>query len=158
MDATTALQRLVDLEEIKTLKHRYIRYMTRSLWDELEEILAPDVEASYSDGKYTFAGRDSLMAFLRGAHDLATTQVLGFWHVTMPEIELHGTDEAHGIWAMYHFYLDKAELQQLEMFAYYDDTYHRIDGRWRIARTGYARVMEQTLDRRQLPALALQVG
>ncbi len=158
MDTAATLQRLLDLEEIKTLKHRYIRYMTHSLWDELEAILAPDIEASYSDGKYTFSGRDSLLAFLRVAHDAATTQVVGFWHVMMQEMDFRGVDEAHGIWAMYHFYLDKNELQQLEMFAYYDDVYRRIDGRWLLARTGYRRVMEQTLDRRSVAGLQLQVG
>lgn len=158
MDTAATLQRLLDIEEIRTLKHRYIRCMSCSLWDELAELLTPDVETSYSDGKYVFSGRDALLEFLRGAHDAATTQVLGYWHVTMPEIEFHAPDEAHGIWAMYHFYLDKSDLQQLEMFAYYDDTYRRSNGRWRIARTGYQRIMEQTLDRRTLPGLQLQVG
>ena len=158
MTTDDTLQRLLDIEAIKTLKHRYIRCMTHSLWDELEDLLTPDIEASYSDGKYSFSGRDSLMAFLRGAHDAATTQVLGFWHVTMPEIELFGADEAQGLWAMYHFYLDKRDMQQLEMFAYYRDTYRRNDGRWRIARTGYARVMEQTLDRNGVPGLQLHIG
>lgn len=158
MDTAATLQRLLDLEEIKTLKHRYIRYMTHSLWAELERVLTPDVEASYSDGKYSFSGRDALLAFLRGAHDAASTQVLGFWHVTMPEIEFRAADEARGIWAMYHFYLDKQDMQQLEMFAYYDDIYRRMDGRWLIARTSYERVMEQTLDRRVAPGLQLNVG
>lgn len=158
MDSAAAVQQLLDLERIRTLKHRYIRYMTLSRWDDLERILAPDVEASYSDGKYVFSGREALMAFLRGAHDAATTQILGYWHVTMPEIEFRSVDEADGIWAMYHFYLDKGSMQQLEMFAYYEDSYRRIDGEWKIARTSYRRVMEQTLDRGTLPGLHLQLG
>ncbi|MBK7249522.1 MAG: nuclear transport factor 2 family protein [Gammaproteobacteria bacterium] len=72
--------------------------------------------------------------------------------------EFRTADEARGIWAMYHFYLDKQDMQQLEMFAYYDDIYRRMDGRWLIARTSYERVMEQTLDRRVAPGLQLNVG
>lgn len=153
-----AIARLLDLEAIRKLKHRYIRCMTQSRWDELEQLMTEDVQTSYSDGKYSFCNRTELMRFLKGSHDASETQVLGFWHVTMPEIEFTGPDEATGIWAMYHFYLDKSSSQQLEMFAYYHDTYRREQGEWRIARTGYRRVMEQSLDRRDVPGLQLLVG
>jgi len=76
----------------------------------------------------------------------------------MPEITLHAADRASGIWAMYHFHLRKNEQQQLEMFAYYADEYRKLDGRWLIARTGYQRVMEQSLDRGTVPGLQLLVG
>ena len=157
MNASDAVQQLLDLEAIKTLKHRYIRCMTLSRWDELEALLAPGIEASYSDGKYVFSDRASLMAFLRQQDPRGVPQ-LSYWHVTMPEITLHSPDRASGIWAMYHFHLQKSEQQQLEMFAYYRDEYRKADGHWLIARTGYQRVMEQTLDRSALPALQLLVG
>jgi len=153
-----AIAQLLDLEAIRKLKHRYIRCMTQSRWDELAQLMTEDVQTSYSDGKYSFSNRTELLRFLKGSHDANETQVLGFWHVTMPEIEFTGPDEATGIWAMYHFYLDKSSSQQLEMFAYYDDTYRREHGEWRIARTGYRRVMEQSLDRRDVPSLQLLVG
>jgi len=158
VNTSDAVQQLLDLEAIKTLKHRYIRFMTQSHWDELEALLSPDIRASYSDGKYVFEDRATLMAFLRGSHDLQTTPVLGYWHVTMPEIIFDGPDRARGVWAMYHFYLHKTGLQQQEMFAYYDDRYEKVDGKWVIASTGYKRVMEQELDRRTLPGLRLTVG
>ena len=41
MNTGDAVQQLLDLEAIKTLKHRYIRCMTQSRWDELETLLAP---------------------------------------------------------------------------------------------------------------------
>jgi hypothetical protein len=158
MNTGEAVQQLLDIEAIKTLKHRYIRFMTQSRWDELEALLTPDIRTSYSDGKYVFEDRASLLAFLRGSHDLETTPVLGFWHVTMPEITLEDPDRARGVWAMYHFYLHKTRLQQQEMFAYYSDEYRKVDGQWLIAATGYQRVMEQELDRRTLPGLQLLVG
>ena len=157
MNTSDAVQQLLDLEAIRTLKHRYIRCMTQSRWDELETLLAPDVEASYSDGKYVFSDRATLMGFLR-QQDPSGVPQLSYWHVTMPEITLHAPDRASGIWAMYHFHLQKKQQQQLEMFAYYSDEYRKLDGRWLIARTGYERVMEQSLDRSTLPALQLLVG
>ena len=111
MNTGDAVQQLLDLEAIKTLKHRYIRCMTQSRWDELETLLAPGVEASYSDGKYVFSDRASLMGFLR-QQDPAGVPQLSYWHVTMPEITLHAPDRASGIWAMYHFHLRKNEQQQ----------------------------------------------
>jgi len=158
MDTATTLQQLLDLEAIKTLKHRYVRAMTTSRWDLLESVLSEDIQASYSDGKYVFDNRADLLRFLSDSHDASATHILGYWHVTMPEISFDASDHALGTWAMYHFFLDKREAQQLEMFAYYHDEYRRQDGEWRICRTGYRRVMEQSLDRNTLPGLQLLVG
>lgn len=158
MNDAAALQRLLDIEAIRTLKHRYIRCMTQSRWSELEDLLTPDVQTSYSDGKYCFSGRDELLQFLRASHDAGQHHILGYWHVTMPEIDFQAADEATGIWAMYHFFVDKGARRQLEMFAYYEDAYRRDNDRWRIARTGYRRVMEQTFVRSELPSLELLVG
>lgn len=158
MTDADALRRLLDLEAIRSLKHRYIRCMTQSRWDEMATLLTPDVKTAYSDGKYSFGNRDDLMIFLRGAHDASQTHVLGYWHVTMPEIGFTSATEATGIWAMYHFYLDKPALQQQEMFAYYDDIYRKVGEVWLIASTGYRRVMEQTYSRRDLPSMELLAG
>lgn len=158
MSDQDALTRLLDLEAIRTLKHRYIRFMTQSRWDELAGILTPDVKTAYSDGKYSFGDRDTLIAFLRGSHDRSRAHILGYWHVTMPEIEFVSGTEATGIWAMYHFFLDKSAERQEEMFAYYEDVYRKVDGQWKIASTGYRRVMEQGYSRRDIPSMELVVG
>lgn len=79
--AVESLQQLLDIEAIKILKHRYIRFMTLSRWNEFEELLTPDISASYSDGKYVFSERTTLMRFLRDSHDASATAVLGFWPV-----------------------------------------------------------------------------
>jgi hypothetical protein len=158
MTDSEALHRLLDLEAIRTLKHRYVRCMTQSRWDEMATLLTPDVQTAYSDGKYSFDNRDDLLGFLRGTHDVAQSHVLAYWHVTMPEINLISATQATGVWAMYHFYLDKPALQQQEMFAYYEDTYRKVGDVWLIASTGYRRVMEQTFSRRDLPSMELVAG
>lgn len=158
LDLEARVQQLFDLEAIKVLKHSYIRCMTLSLWDEFESLLVEDIEASYSDGKYVFDDRATLLAFLRKSHDLQESSVVAYWHVTMPEIELTSTTTARGRWAMYHWYLHKPANDQQEMFAWYEDEYVKRDGRWLIARTGYKRVMEQALDRNAIDGLRLVVG
>ncbi|MGI9294422.1 MAG: nuclear transport factor 2 family protein, partial [Pseudomonadales bacterium] len=129
-----------------------------SRWDEMASLLTEDVECAYSDGKYTFNNRDELMQFLRSSHDATESMTVSYWHVTMPEISLTTETTASGKWGMYHFFLNKAENQQLEMFSYYDDEYVKIAGEWKIRKTGYHRVMEQEMDRNNLEGLKLNVG
>lgn len=151
------INQLAHIEAIKQLKHRYIRCMTHSLWDELETILTEDIQASYSDGKYAFDGREALLKFLRESHDV-NSKALGFWHVTMPEISITSNNSASGTWAMYHFYLDKNNNYQVEMFAYYHDKYSLDDDGWKISETGYQRVMEQHFNRKDFDPLTLVLG
>lgn len=156
MTQPSSLEDLIALEAIKSLKYRYIRCMTLSLWDELETLLTEDAYSAYSDGAYVFDGRTALMDFLRNQHGGEVSTSLGYWQVGMPEITLESASTARGIWGMYHFYLDKQSDQQLEMFCYYEDEYRKEQGHWRICRTGYKRVMEQALERKG--AFALNVG
>jgi hypothetical protein len=138
------------LEEIKTLKYSYFRAMTHHDYDLLKETLTEDVVTSYSDGEYVFADREKLLTFLTDSHD-PEAGVIAYWMAGMPEITLTGGDEAQGIWAMYHYFFSHAHGYVDEMFVYYDDTYRREDGVWRIAKTGYSRVINQILDRREMP-------
>ncbi|MEM9175981.1 MAG: nuclear transport factor 2 family protein [Myxococcota bacterium] len=141
---------LRDLEEIKKLKYRYFRAMTHHDHAALKETLTEDVVTSYSDGKYVFEDREQLLAFLIDSHD-PEAGILAYWMAGMPEITLQGDASATAIWAMYHsFYSQKAGFVD-EMFVYYDDAYRKEEGVWRIAKTGYTRVINQILDRREMP-------
>lgn len=158
MDANTVLRDYLDTEAIKTLKYSYIRHMTLSKWDSMEELLTEDVETSYADGKYVFSNRSELMDFLRASNDKNSGNAVAYWQVGMPEILLTSETTATGIWSMYHFYLNKADDQQLEMFCYYSDSYEKVDGEWKIAKTAYKQVMEQSLDRTESRGFILNVG
>ena len=138
------------LEEIKTLKYRYFRAMTHSDYDTLKETLTADVVTSYSDGEYVFEDREKLLGFLIDSHD-PNAEIIAYWMAGMPEITLESETTATAIWAMYHYFFNKAQGFVDEMFVYYDDAYRKEDGVWRISRTGYSRVINQILDRRQMP-------
>lgn len=143
------IRQLKDIESIKVLKARYIRSMTLSDWDAMASLLTEDVESAYSDGKYTFSGRDELVSFLREANQTGYDQV-SWWIVGMPEISFQGDDRATAIWGLLHFHLNKEEHYHVDQFSYYEDEYVRQDGRWLIRKTGYKRVLEEQFDRRSL--------
>ena len=138
------------LEEIKTLKYRYFRAMTNNDYDLLKETLTEDVETSYSDGEYVFADREKLLTFLIDSHD-PDAQIIAYWMAGMPEITLNSETEATAIWAMYHYFFNHKQGFVDEMFVYYADSYRKEDGAWRISKTGYSRVINQILDRREIP-------
>lgn len=62
---------LHEVEAIKRLKYTYLRALDLKRWDELAACLSEDATAAYSDGKYSFTGREQIMQFLRQALDPA---------------------------------------------------------------------------------------
>lgn len=138
------------LEDIKTLKYRYFRAMTYNDYDMIKDTLTEDVVTSYSDGEYVFADREKLLTFLIDSHD-PDAQIIAYWMAGMPEITLESETEATAIWAMYHHFFNKKHGFVDEMFVYYNDSYRKEDGEWRISKTGYSRVINQILDRREMP-------
>jgi hypothetical protein len=138
------------LEEIKTLKYRYFRAMTHNDYDTLKETLTADVVTSYSDGEYVFADREKLLTFLIDSHD-PDAEIIAYWMAGMPEIELTSETTATGTWAMYHYYYNRGQEFVDEMFVYYDDEYRKEDGVWRFCKTGYRRILNQILNRKDMP-------
>lgn len=153
-DLEHQIRRLTDIEAIKQLKYRYVRAMSYSDWDALEKTMTEDVQTSYSDGKYTFGSRAEVLNLLRTSHDDTLHNVIAYWHVTMPIIEITGPDTAKGSWGMYHRYIDRGERNiEEEQFAFYEDEYVRTADGWKISRTGYQRIMEQGFSRGDIPSL-----
>ena len=154
MDGTESLarrvQKLEDLEEIKRLKYRYFRCMTDGDHAALRETLTEDVVTSYSDGNYVFDDREELLRFLIDSHD-PKAQVIAYWMAGMPEIELTSETTATGVWAMYHYFYNRGQEFVDEMFVYYDDEYRKEDGVWRFCKTGYRRIINQLLNRKDMP-------
>lgn len=142
--------KLQDLEEIKTLKYRYFRAMTYGDHETLKETLTEDVVTSYSDGLYVFDDRQKLLRFLIDSHD-PDAKIVAYWMAGMPEITLESESEASAIWAMYHYFYNQGAEKVDEMFVYYDDRYRKEGGVWKISETGYRRVINQILDRREIP-------
>jgi len=144
---------LIELEAIKRVKYRYLRCLDQKLWDELDEVLTEDAVAAYSGGKYTFEGREAIVAFLR--RNMGADTFHSSHRVHQPEIDLTGPDTAVGTWAMDDVVVMTDWNLTVRGAAFYEDEYRKVDGRWRIARTGYKRTYEEVQTRPGPPELQL---
>ena len=145
-----SIQKLEDIEAIKTLKHAYFRCMTLSLREELTPLFTEDVVTSYSDGKYVFNSRTALLDFLIDSNS-ETTSTVAYWLAAMPEIELTSETTANGTWGMYHHYFKTDHGYVNEIFVYYQDQYRKVDGKWRICKTGYQTVYDKVTSKAENP-------
>jgi hypothetical protein len=58
-----------------------------------------------------------------------------------PEIAVNG-DEATGLWYLNDVFINLDEQTLLNGSAIYEDCYVKLEGEWRILRTGYKRLLE----------------
>jgi len=136
---------LEEIEAIKQLKYRYFRCLDCKKWEEMAECFTADAATWYDSGKYSFTGRDAILKFLSdslGSHD-----VISLHQGHHPEIEITGPANAKGIWYLEdRLYFTKQKMM-LWGAAFYEDEYVKVDGAWKIARTGYKRTFEEIQSR-----------
>jgi hypothetical protein len=147
------LNDLVELEAIKRVKYRYLRGIDQKLWDDLALVLTDDCVASYSGGKYHFEGRDAIIDFLR--RSMGADSFHSSHRVHQPEIDLQSADTATAVWAMDDVVVMTDWNLTVRGAAFYDDEYRKIDGSWRISRTGYKRTYEEIQSRADVAGLRL---
>ncbi len=153
-DLPDELTALLEREAIARLKYRYLRCLDQKCWDELGDCLTEDATASYGGGAITLSGRDEIMAFLRRA--MGGEDLLSSHRCHHPEIDLVGSDEATGVWALEDVVVVGEHDVIVHGAAFYEDRYRRQDDRsWRIAHTGYRRTYEQLLPRSSVPGMTL---
>ncbi len=144
---------LLEIEQIKRLKYRYLRCLDQKLWDDLADVFTVDAVAAYSGGAYSFDGRDEIMGFLREAMGAET--FLSSHRCHHPEIDITGPDTATGVWALD----DVVVMQEWDLTvrgsAFYTDEYRKVDGEWKIASTGYKRMYEEIQPRSNVTGLKL---
>lgn len=144
---------LVALEEIKRLKYRYLTCLDGKEWDGFTETLSPEVTAKY--GKLVFNGREQLVRFMRkhmGSMDMLTEH-----HCGHPQIDIDG-DTARGAWQLSDTVLMPEAGYLLRGAAVYHDEYARVDGAWRITRTGYERTFEYHIKLEDMPSFLLSAN
>lgn len=136
---------LVEIEAIKAVKYRYIRAVDLRDWDLLATTLTEDACARYSAGKLSFDGREAIIGFLRDS--MPPREMLSAHRVHHPEIELTGPDTATARWALDDVVIFPASNFMIRGAAYYEDELLKSGGEWRIRRTGYRRLYEESLKR-----------
>lgn len=135
------LQQLGDLEDIRTLKHRYFRGIDTADMALLADLFTEDLSVDYRGGTYRvrLQGRDNMLEFLANSFH---SDGVAMHHGHMPEITLTGDDSAEGIWYLEDIFINKALGSHTIGSAIYKDVYRRENGTWKIARTEYDRVFE----------------
>jgi uncharacterized protein (TIGR02246 family) len=139
------VQRLLDIEEIKSLKARYFRSLDTKDWDAFGQVFARDAHMEVPEGGLSEDGREAIVRSVSTAL-VGTTTV---HHGHMPEIEITGPDTATGIWAMFD-YVDfptpeGADRFGLMGYGHYTEEYVREDGVWRIQRLELSRLRTDPL-------------
>jgi hypothetical protein len=147
---------LVAIEEIRQVKHRYLRCVDLKLWDDLADTFTADATADYGTpalGKpLRLAGRDQIVTFLR---DSLGAGIITVHFASQPEISVDG-DTAAGTWAFEDTVIATEYRVVISGAAFYEDRYARGgDGRWRIAHTGYVRTYEATMSLDDLPSFRI---
>jgi hypothetical protein len=146
------LDDLLDIEAIKRVKYAYLRCLDQKLWDEMADVFTEDAEAAYSGGKYAFSGRDAIIDFL--TRSMGADTFHSSHRVHHPEIDLLSDSRAKGTWAMDDVVVMTDWNLTVRGAAFYEDEYRKVDGRWKISKTGYKRTYEE-MQSRDVPGLEL---
>ncbi|MBY8862701.1 nuclear transport factor 2 family protein [Nocardia sp. CA2R105] len=136
---------LAAIEDIRSLKYRYLRALDLKNWDEFAGTFAEDATGAYGSpsggGPLKFDSRDAIVGYMRSAleNDIITVHVCNH-----PVIEVDG-ETASGTWCLEDTVIVPQYGVMIRGAAYYHDRYRRIDGRWYIAHTGYDRIYEASM-------------
>ncbi|MBH1998517.1 MAG: nuclear transport factor 2 family protein [Sphingomonadaceae bacterium] len=135
------LQQLSDMEDIRTLKHRYFRGIDTADMTLLADMFTDDIGVDYRGGNYRVRveGRENFLDFLVNSFN---SDAVAMHHGHMPEITLTGEDSAEGIWYLEDIFINLELNLHTIGSAIYRDQYRREGGVWKIARTEYDRVFE----------------
>lgn len=146
--------RLLAIEEIKTLKARYFRYVDEKNWDGLVGLFAPDAVFDHSKGgsihnpwtgewepplpkePILSVGREAILTRIRAVVENLRTTHQGF----MPEIDIIDTKTARGVWAMSDQLYDRSGRLILSGHGYYNETYERRTEGWVIKTIALSRL------------------
>ncbi len=135
------IQRLMDMEAIRQLKHCYFRCIDTANLEELAKLLHDDVEVHFIGGGYEWklSGRQEYLDNIGRAFN---SQSVGHHNGHHPELQMHGDSEATGIWYLADsmWLLDRGS--RTTGAAIYWDRYVKEAGRWLIRETRYERLYE----------------
>lgn len=144
---------LVEIELIRRLKHRYIRFMDTKQWDALAALWAEDATASWGGGAFSYDGRDAIMGFLTGS--AGSTRFLTSHLIGEPEVTIESATTASGCWPLRDEVLMLDDDLVVRGYAYYEDRFVKRDGHWLLSHSGYQRIFEEVYPRSSIAGLRL---
>ncbi len=156
IDALRAdIQRLMDIEAIKQLKHAYFRCIDTANFEELGTLFHDDVSVHFVGGTYEWKLQGKA-EYLESVTKSFHKEAVGHHNGHHPEIQMLSETEATGIW----YLADNMWILNLNFFttgtAIYWDRYEKIDGRWKIRDTKYRRIYELNHPIKEKPPFSVQ--
>lgn len=137
-----AVQRLLDIEAIKRIKHAYFRCIDTGNFEELATLFHPDVTVHFRGGTYEWKlqGRDEYIGSISQSFH---TRSVGHHNGHHPEIEILSATEATGVWYLADHMWVLDQNNYTTGTALYWDRYEKVDGRWLVRDTQYERLYER---------------
>jgi phosphoribosylformylglycinamidine (FGAM) synthase-like enzyme len=135
------VDKLLAIEEIKTIKHKYFRAIDMADFDLLEEIFDPDIQVDYRGGTYRWqeSGKDAIINALKYSfHNQAAAMHTGHH----PEITIHSNTKASGKWYLHDIFYNFTEKVVTQGTALYEDEYIFYGNSWKILKSQYDRIVE----------------
>ena len=135
------IQRLMDMEAIRQLKHAYFRCIDTANFEELATLLHEDVSVLLKGGNYEWKlqGKQEYVDSIKQSFH---TGAIGHHNGHHPEIQILSETEATGIW----YLADNMWMTNFKFFttgtALYWDRYLKVEGKWTIRDTKYERIYE----------------
>lgn len=148
-DLRKDIQRLMDIEAIKQLKHAYFRCVDTCNLEELGSLFHDDVQVRFKGGGYEW-NLDGREEYVNNIGMAFSREAVGHHNAHHPEIQILSDTEATGIW----YLADNMWILNHNAFthgtALYWDRYIKENGRWLIKDTNYERIYEinETLEER----------
>ena len=127
MSQMSDIERLIAIEDIKTLKSRRDRAVDQKDWATFEALHAPDHQ-SHNDGYEPWNSAKELVKNVTTSLEGVTT----VHHSHTPDITFQSPTKAKGTWAMEdNLYWKQGEEEHwLRGFGFYDERYEKRDGQW----------------------------
>jgi hypothetical protein len=149
MDAATTV---LEIDSIKQLKARYCRHLDAKDWVAWRSVFTDDFVSDTAEaGGAVIVGADDFVAFTR--RNIGRPSQPTVHQVHAPEIELTSPTTARGVWAL-HDVVRLAPGLNLNGFGHYDETYEKLDGRWRIKSSKLTRLREDIFN----PVFSLRIS
>jgi len=146
------IRAIEDVEEIKKLKHKYLRCLDGKLWDEMEGCFTDDVKTSYFNDEIKTDGKEATMNFFRMG---LTEDLVGLHHGHSPEIERTSENSARGIWGLYNFLIDKKGDREQRVAGIYHEEYIKENSKWKIKSIICRQLFHETWERKDMPSAHL---
>ena len=141
-----------DVEDIKALKHAYLRSLDLKQWDEFSSLFVPEATGSYAE--LASSSRDEIVDYMRIN---LTADLITFHQAHHPEITVTG-DRGTARWYLHDKVFVPAYDVAIEGAAFYSDRMVRTPEGWRFTHVGYRRTFEASWKMSAVPGWKFEVG